>query len=105
MSKVRLALRHTEGEAAADKLDRAAAAEAEAQDEAREDGPLAIAQCACCLRTPRTEVMDCRRCDAVLCPTCLEGRRECPICGQDFTACPPRRNKWAERLIRRTRRM
>ncbi len=108
MERVRLALLHTEGEGA---MTTTTTAEMETvTDEEEEEGDgspsssTTIVQCVCCLTQPGGEVRECRRCDSVVCPKCLVGKTECPICRVSLGANPPRRNRFAERLIEKTSR-
>ena len=57
-------------------------------------------KCPVCLSVPRRKVLTCWACDAALCNACQSRLKECPCCRADFKGQRPRRNRWAEEIVR-----
>jgi hypothetical protein len=57
--------------------------------------------CPVCLDVPRFKVFLCVECDHMVCASCLSRIDACPCCRISFEegVAPPRRNRWAEKLI------
>ena len=55
-------------------------------------------KCPVCYDLPK-EIYCCQRCDNMVCGSCVPKVQICPMCRDDFNAKPPKRNRFAERIM------
>ena len=56
--------------------------------------------CPVCMNIPRHKVFSCVECDSILCNSCQTKVESCPSCRISFAEWRPKRNRWAEKLIK-----